>query len=324
MAKLVRWGILSTGRIADRFTSDLKKAQGAEVVAVASRSFTRAEIFAAKHRIARAYGSYEELARDPEIDVIYIATPHNFHKEHTLLCLANGKHVLCEKPFAINAKEARQMTAYARERNLFLMEAMWSRFNPVYQRAMQWINEGLIGEVRMLKADFGFRTAWQPEGRLLNPVLAGGSILDVAVYPLALASHLFGLKPVAIQALAHMGASGVDEQAGIVLKYANGQLAVLASAIRTRIPNQALILGSEGLIWLPVFWRARLAVLWRSKKMPRITWGAPGYQFEAAEVDSCLRQNRIESTVMPLAESIAITEIMDQVREMIGMQYPGE
>ncbi len=324
MVKLVRWGILGTGRIADRFIVDLKKVPGAEALAVASRSYTRAEFFAAKHHIPQIYSSYEELVKDPEIDVIYIATPHNFHKEHTLLCLTNGKHVLCEKPFAVNAKEARQMIAYAREKNLFLMEAMWSRFNPVYQRAMQWVNEGLIGEVRMLKADFGFRTAWQPEGRLLNPALAGGSILDVAVYPLALASHLFGLKPVAIQALAHVGASGVDEQAGIALKYANGQLAVLSSAIRTRIPNQALILGTEGLIWLPVFWRARLAVLWRSRKMPRITWGGIGYQYEAAEVGSCLSQNKIESTLMPLAESLAIVEIMDQIREKIGMQYPGE
>lgn len=324
MTKLVRWGILGTGRIAGLFSTDLKKTRDAAAMAVASRSYERAENFAAKHHIPRVYGCYEALAKDPEIDVIYIATPHSHHKEHTLLCLANGKHVLCEKPFAVNAKEARQMIAYARERNLFLMEAMWSRFNPVYQRAMQWVNEGLVGEVRMLKADFGFRTVWEPEGRLLNPALAGGSILDVAIYPLAMASHLFGLRPAAIHALAHKGASGVDEQAGIVLKYANGQLAVLASAIRTRIPNQALILGTEGLIWLPVFWRARLAVLWRSRKIPRITWGRIGYQYEAAEVGSCLRQNRIESTVMPLAESIAIAEIMDQVRAMIGMQYPGE
>ena len=324
MTAFIRWGILSAGRIADRFAGDLKKTPGAKVVAVAARSAQRAAAFAAKHSIPRAYGSYEELAKDPDIDVIYVGTTHNFHREHTLLCLENGKHVLCEKPFALNAAEARQMIACAHEKKLFLMEAMWSRFNPTYMRAMRWINDGLIGEVRMLKADFGFKAPWEPERRLLNPTLAGGSILDVGIYPIALASNLFGLQPSHIQALAFLGTTGVDEQAGMILKYAHGQLALLSSAVRTRIPNNALIIGTEGMVWMPVFWRARLALLWRPKKLPRITWGTAGYQFEAIEVGQCIREKRIESTVIPLAESLALMETMDQIREKIDLKYPGE
>ncbi len=324
MTAYVRWGILSAGRIADRFAGDLKKTPGAKVVAVAARSTQRAAAFAAKHSIPRAYGSYEELAKDPDVDVIYVGTTHNFHIEHTLLCLENGKHVLCEKPFAINAAEARQMIACAREKKLFLMEAMWSRFNPVYMRAMRWINDGLIGEVRMLKADFGFRAPWEPERRLLNPALGGGSILDVGIYPIALASHLFGMQPSHIQALAFLGTTGVDEQAGMILKYANGQLAVLSSAVRTQIPNNALIIGTEGMVWMPVFWRARLALLWRPRKLPQITWGTAGYQFEAIEVGQCIREKKIESTAIPLAESLALMETMDQIREKIDLKYPGE
>ncbi len=176
----------------------------------------------------------------------------------------------------------------------------------------------------MLKADFGFKAPWEPERRLLNPALAGGSILDVGIYPIALASHLFGMQPSHIQALAFLGTTGVDEQTGMILKYAHGQLALLSSAVRTRIPNNALIIGTEGMVWMPVFWRARLALLWRPKKLPRITWGTAGYQFEAIEVCQCIREKKIESTIIPLAESLALMETMDQIREKIDLKYPGE
>ncbi len=324
MVALIRWGILSAGRMADRFAADLRKTPGTEVVAVAARSIQRAEAFAAKHHISRAYGSYEALAKDPDIDVVYVATTHNFHMSHTLLFLENGKHVLCEKPLALNAIEARQMIACASEKRLFLMEAMWSRFNPAYKRAMQWVKDGLIGEVRMLKADLGFRASWEPERRLLNPALAGGSILDVGIYPLALASHLFGPKPSEIQALAFLGATGIDEQAGVMLQYSQGQLALLSSAIQTRTPHNAFIMGTNGMIWIPMFWRARLAVLWRSRKLPRIAWGKAGYQYEAAEVSQCIREGKLESAIMTLAESLALMEMMDQIREKIDLNYPGE
>lgn len=204
------------------------------------------------------------------------------------------------------------------------MEAMWSRFNPAYQRAMHWIQNGLIGEVRMLKADFGFRAPWEPEQRILNPVLGGGSILDVGIYPIALASQLLGTQPTDIQALAHLGATDVDEQAGIILKYPRGQLALLSSAVRTRTLHNAFIFGTEGIVWMPLFWRARLSVLWRSKKLPRITWNKAGYHYEAAEVNRCIRENQLESTAIPLADTLARMEILDQIRTQVGLKYPGE
>ncbi len=324
MSVPIRWGILSAGRIADRFTADLRKTPDTEIIAVAARSLQRATAFAARHHIPYAYGSYAELVTNPDIDVIYVATTHNFHKEHTLLCLESGKHVLCEKPFALNAAEASQMIACAQSKKLFLMEAMWTRFNPAYQRAMHWIRNGLIGEVRMVKADFGFRAPWEPEQRILNPVLGGGSILDVGIYPIALASQLLGSQPTEIQALAHLGATNVDEQASIILKYHRGQLALLSSAVRTRTLQNAFIFGTEGIVWMPMFWRARLSVLWRSKKLPRITWNKAGYQYEAAEVNRCIRENQLESTAIPLADTLARMEILDQIRTQVGLKYPGE
>jgi len=216
------------------------------------------------------------------------------------------------------------MIVLAGEKRLFLMEAMWSRFNPVYRRAMQWIKEGLIGEVRILNADLGFRAAGQSGNRLFDPALAGGSILDVGVYPIALASHLFGSRPSEIQALASLGTTGVDEQAGIMLQYPQGQLALLSSAIQTRTPHNAFIMGTRGMIWIPMFWRARLAVLWRSRKLPRVTWGRAGYRYEAAEVSQCIREGKVESPTVTLAESLALMETMDQIREKIGLRYPGE
>ncbi|HOC57430.1 MAG TPA: Gfo/Idh/MocA family oxidoreductase [Verrucomicrobiota bacterium] len=324
MTAPVRWGILGAGAISHRFVSDLKQVAGAQAVAVGARSAERAAAFAAQFGIARSHGSYEELAAEPQVDCIYIGTPHNFHQAHTLLCLEHDKHVVCEKPFAINAEQARRMIARARERKLFLMEAMWSRFNPVYVRARQWIASGLIGEVRMLKADFGFAAARKPEGRLFNPKLGGGSLLDVGIYPLSLASHLFGPRPSAIQAVGRLGPTGVDEQAAIVLQYPEDQLALLSCAIRTRTAQNALIIGTAGKVWLPAFWRARLAVLRRPKQAPRITWGKAGYRFEAAEAVQCIRAGRTESSTMPLDESLAIMETMDRIRQRIGLKYPGE
>jgi predicted dehydrogenase len=324
MVKVVRWGILGAGRMADRFAIDLKKAAGAEIIGVAARSSQRAQAFAKRHHIPDACDSYEALATHPAIDVIYVATTHNFHRAHTLLCLENGKHVLCEKPLATTADEAQEMVDCARAKQLFLMEAMWSRFNPCHQRAMQWANDGLIGEIRMLQADFGFRGAWEPERRLLNAELAGGSLLDVGVYPLALASQLFGGRPAQVQALAWLGSTGVDEQAGVVMKYPQGQLALLSCAIQTRTPQNAFIIGTKGTIWLPMFWRARFAVLWRAGKLPRITWGRAAFVHEAIEVNRCIEQGKTESATMPLAESLALMKTMDQIRKMIGLQYPEE
>jgi predicted dehydrogenase len=262
------------------------------------------------------------MISDPEVDVVYVATPHPFHKEHTLLCLEGGKAVLCEKPMAVHAGQVREMVAAARENGLLLMEAMWSRFNPVLVQVQQWLAEGRIGEVRMLTADFGFRTGWNPEGRLLNPALAGGALLDVGVYVVSLASLVFGGAPEQVQATAHIGETGVDEQTAMVLKYKGGGLALLACAIRTATPHAARIDGTEGAIEVPRFWHPTTAWLVRPGQEPIEATGALGYHYEAAEVMACLREGRTESEVMPLDESISIAETMDQVRAQIGLIYP--
>lgn len=324
MKNRVGWGILGAGGIATRFVSDLVKLPDARLVAVGSRSQDRAGEFASRHGVERAYGSYTELAEDEDVDVVYVATPHPFHQPHTLLCLDHGKAVLCEKPMGVNAGQVRDMVARARANDLFLMEAMWTRTLPVIQQVRKWIDQGRIGRVRMLTADFGFRTGWNPDGRLLNPVLAGGALLDVGVYVLAMASMVFDGNPVAVHALAHIGETGVDEQTAMVLSYEDGALALLSCAIRTGTPQQARIDGTDGSIDIPDFWHATRATLAVRGEAPIEHTGDSGYHYEAAEVMACLRAGKKESDLVPLDESIAIAAIMDQMREQIGLVYPME
>ncbi len=324
MDKRIGWGILGAGSIARKYATDLGNLPAARLVAVGSRSADKAARFAGEVGVERSYGSYASMIADPEVDVVYVATPHPFHKEHTLLCIEAGKAVLCEKPMAVHGGQVREMVAAAREHDLFLMEAMWSRFNPVLVQVRQWLAERRIGEVRMLTADFGFRTGWNPEGRLLNPSLAGGALLDVGVYVVSLAALVFGGAPEQVQAAAHIGETGVDEQTAMVLKYTGGGLALLACAIRTVTPHMARIDGIKGAIEIPRFWHPTRARLIRPGQEPVEVTGAFGYHHEAAEVMACLRQGKTESETMPLDESISIAETMDKVRTQIGLGYPAE
>jgi len=323
MNHTVGWGILGAGRIAGKFATDAKLVPGARLVAVGSRSTEKGAEFARQNGIERSYGSYAELVADPDVDAIYVATPHPMHCEHTLLALDAGKAVLCEKPFAVSAAEARRMIERARARKLFLMEAMWTRLNPITVQVRQWLAEGRIGEPRLATIDFGFRAAWNPESRLLNPALAGGALLDVGVYVLAYASMIFG-RPAQIQAAADIGATGVDEQTALVLKYGGGKLASLTCAVRTSTPQGARIDGTEGAIEIPAFWYATAARLIRPKEDPVEATGAHGFQYEIAEATSCLAAGQTESAAMPLDETLAIAETMDEVRRQIGLKYPFE
>jgi predicted dehydrogenase len=324
MSKVIGWGILGAGSIAAKFATDLNKLEDARLVAVGSRSREKAAAFAEQWGVERGYGSYAEMLADPEVDAVYVATPHPFHRPHTLLCLEAGKAVLCEKPMAVNAGEVRAMVEAARASGLFLMEAMWSRFNPVMVQAKQWLDEGLIGEPRMLTADFGFSARFDPQARLFNPELAGGALLDVGVYVVSLASWVFGGAPEEVHAAAEIGSTGVDEQTGMVLRYAGGRLALLSCAIRTRTPHSARIDGTDGAIEVPAFWHPTTARLIRPGAEPLEARGSFGYQHEAAEVMACLRAGQTESATMPLDESIGIAETLDRVRATIGVQYPME
>jgi predicted dehydrogenase len=326
MAEKIRWGLLSTARIAGNFAAGLAALPDAEIVAVGSRSQESADQFADRLNIPRRHSSYEALAHDPDVDVIYIGTPHPLHAENTLLCLEAGKHVLCEKPFALNTAQAERMVDTARRQQRFLMEAMWTRFQPAWVRIREIIAAGTIGEVRMLLADFGFRTDWNPEGRLLNPALGGGGLLDVGIYPITLAAMLFG-QPEQITSAAHLGETGVDEQGAVILAYNGGQLASLTFGVRTKTPMVATICGTEGSIHVPApWWKAQKFVLTVGDKNEThdFPFIANGYEYEAAEVGRCIRQGQLESAVMPLDETLANLRVLDQIRAQWGLRYPGE
>jgi len=322
-----RWGILGTGNIASQFARGLAALDDAELVAVGSRTADSAEAFGERFSAPRRHSSYAALASDPDVDAIYVATPHPLHHNNTIMCLESGKAVLCEKPFAINATEAQSMIATARARGVFLMEAMWTRFLPHIVRLRELLAAGTIGEVRMLQVDFGFRTSFNPQGRLFDPALGGGALLDVGIYPVSLASMILG-TPQRVTGMAHLGETGVDEQSAMIFGYAGGQLALLSQAIRTNSPHEALLLGTVGKIRVHSSW-------WKSTTITLSVDGRPdelidlpevgnGYNYEAAEVGRCLRAGRTESNVMPLDETLAIMRTLDEVRAQWGLRYPGE
>jgi predicted dehydrogenase len=323
----IRWGILGTGRIAGDFATGLTALPDAELAAVGSRSAEAGAAFAARFRPTRTHASYEALASDPDVDVVYVATPHPFHHANARLCLEAGKPVLCEKPFTLNAAQARDLVALARERELFLMEAMWSRFLPSFIEVRRLVDEGVIGDVRLLSADFGFQKAFDPSHRLFDLAMGGGALLDVGVYLASLASMFLG-TPQETRALAQIGASGVDEQAALILGYDGGRLAQLTAAISVATPQEATIVGTNGWIRLhPLWWRATRLTIAANGREPE-TVDAPfagnGYCHEAAEAMRCLRAGVLESPLMPLDETIAILETMDRVRADWGLRYPGE
>ncbi|ANY72597.1 dehydrogenase [Paenibacillus ihbetae] len=323
----IKWGIMGTGWIAQQFASDLALVSNGEALAVGSRTAGSAAEFASKYDIPRSYGSYEELVQDPDIDVIYIATPHPLHHENVRLCLDAGKAVLCEKPFTINSRELEDLVAAARERKLFLMEAMWTRFLPPIVKVREWLKEGRIGEVRLLKADFGFRSGWNPEGRLLNLQLGGGALLDAGIYPVSFASMIFGAEPDGIWSTAHIGETGVDEQFSVILSYDSGKTASLNGAIRLGLNNEAYIYGTNGHIHIPSFLNAKSATLHVDGE-DTVHFNDDrkeiGYAFEAYEVGRCLAEGRLESDVIPLNESVAIMKLLDQIRGQWGLKYPSE
>lgn len=328
MAASIRWGILGTGNIAHKFAEGLKSCESAELAAVGSRAQDTADRFGDEFNVPRRHASYEALAADPNVDVIYVSTPHPMHRPNTILCLENGKSVLCEKPFTVNAREAREVVDVARRSGKFLMEAMWTRYLPIIRQAHAWVNEGAIGEVRMVEASFGFRGGTDETSRLMAPELAGGGLLDVGVYPISLASFICGGAPEDIVSMAQLSSTGVDEQAAMVLKYKGGALAVLSCAIRTNTLHTAVIMGTEGMIVIDAqFWCGTTATLDRAGEKPlrkELPLKGNGYNYQADEVAACIRAGKVESDHMTWAESISIMETMDRIRAQWGVKYPME
>jgi predicted dehydrogenase len=325
----IRWGILSTGHIAERFAKALKGLPEAERYAVASRTQGKAEAFAKEHGFRKAYGSYQALAEDPEVDVIYIGTPHVFHLENTLMCLRAGKAVLCEKALTINVREAEEMIRVAREEKVFLMEAMITPHVPLIKKIIRWIREGKIGEVRMIRASRCIERSFDKEARQLNLSLGGGSLLDLGVYPIAFAATILEREPVEAFGTAHIGEWGTDEQGAALLRYDNGTIADITFALRTETVNDAFIHGTEGFIHIDeIFAVPHRATRYDKEKKVVEQLEEPvrgqGLGYEAEEVMRCLREGLSESPLMPLDRSLQIMRTMDRIREPWGMRYPND
>jgi len=325
MSDPIRWGILGTGKIARQFAIGLRVLPDAQLLAVGSRTAAAAAAFGAEFQVPHCHANYEALAHDPDVDVIYVATPHACHKENTLLALAAGKAVLCEKPFTINAREAAEVVACARAKKLFLMEAMWTRCFPLMDKLRAMLASQAIGEVRMLTADFGFRAEYHEEPRLFDRAVGGGALLDVGVYPVSFASMLFG-SPMQITSTANLGPTSVDEEAGIILSHTQGQLAVLTTAIRMDTAQEAILSGTQGRFRIHrPWWRPTAMTLSRdgqADEVQEFPLEGNGYQFEAAEVMRCLRAGKLESDLMPLDETLAIMKTLDAIQAQWGLKYP--
>jgi predicted dehydrogenase len=322
--KKVRWGIVGPGGIAAQFANDLPLAPGAELAAVGSRSAETAAAFAERYGFARSYGSYAELAADPGVDVVYVATPHAQHLAAALLCVEAGKAVLVEKPITLDLASAAQLVQAARSRNVFLMEAMWMRLNPAIRKIAELVEEGAIGWVSAIHADFGLQGPFPAEHRLRNPRLGGGALLDLGVYPINLA-HLIMGSPASVQSWAHLTPEGVDENTGVLLGWQAGAVAALTCSINGESRNAASITGTDGRIDIPPgFYVPREFTLTRAGKAPetfQFPFEGNGYQFEAAEVQRCLLAGELESPLMPHTTTLEIMTLLDAIREEIGVTY---
>jgi len=319
----IRWGILATGGIAAAFVEDLRLLPDAVVAAVGSRSAEAAQRFATTYGIPRAHGSWQALVDDPDVDVVYVATPHPAHHAATLACLRAGRPALTEKPFTVDLAGATELVELARQRRIFLMEAMWTRCFPIVAEALRLVGDGAIGRVTSVHADFGFVGPDDPAHRLYARELGGGALLDIGVYPVTLA-HLFLGPPDAVRAWADLGPQGTDRNTGMIFGYASGALAALTCSLVGDTPRTAVITGTAGRIELPGnFFAPDRMTVYRGTRAETIVLEheGRGYHFEAAEVHRCLRAGRTESPLVPLSESLAVMSTLDRVRAEIGVVY---
>ncbi|NPD46115.1 MULTISPECIES: Gfo/Idh/MocA family protein [unclassified Lentimicrobium] len=324
MAKIIKWGILGLGNIAHKFASDLLLDDGSSLEAVASRDPHNAGNFALQYQSAKAYSSYQDLADDSEVDIIYIATPHTFHYENTMMCLKAGKSVLCEKAFGMNSKEVENMITEAKKRNLFLMEALWTRFIPATEKLLELVDQNTLGEIKHIRADFGFIADKNPNRRLFNKKLGGGSLLDVGIYPVYLSLLLLGL-PKEIIAKAQMTKSQVDSYCAMLFDYPNGEKAILESSIESATPVEAYIYGTKGSIKMHKNFHhsKKLSIKLNGQKNEtiQIDYIGHGYYHEIREVISCLRNYKTESSKMPHQMSLDLIKTLDRIRSQIGLTY---
>jgi len=323
---IIKWGIIGPGKIAGKFAADLLLLDDHELTAVASRNIDRAESFASEYQGQRAYGSYEAIMNDEDVDIIYIATPHPYHHEWTIKCLNAGKHVLCEKPLGINLQQVKDMIEASEKNQKFLMEALWSRFNPAILSVLDEIQNGIIGEPNYITADFTFYNNPPLDGRLLNPHLAGGSLLDIGIYPIFLAYQILGVPDGIKSHGVFHEKTGVDTMMSATFNYKNAT-AQLSSSIMTESEMVAKIAGKKGSIYIDSRWHEadgyRINTANRDEhfKIPKT---GNGYYHEIIECGNCIRNEQIQSEKWSHQNSIDLIKIMDSIRKEIGLVYPFE
>ncbi len=322
-----RWGIIGPGRIARKFAECINALPNSNVQAIASRSAKDINQLVSKMHAQVGYQSYEELVQDKNIDAIYIATPHRFHYDNAMLCLEHSKPALVEKAFTVNALEAEKLSLEAKKKGIFLMEAMWTRFLPVYQQVERWLKGGRIGEVQLATSSLGFVARRDLKDRLLNPALAGGAVLDLGVYAMAVTQFIFHNAPVSIKAQGYIGESGVDEAISASLDYGEGRFSQFACTFLTRPSMKVEIFGTKGEITIhPVYNSAEGATLKinRREKSVRLPHRINGFEFQIEEVQRCIKAGKLESSLMPISDTIDNLHVLDEVRKQVGISYSFE
>jgi len=331
----VRWGIIGSGHIANKFAECIQSVDHAELIACSSKDADKAEQFKKRHHLAFSYGDYEEMLRNPAIDAVYIATTHNFHYENALLCIHYGKHILCEKAFTVNAAQAKEVFKQAKEKNLFVMEAMWTRFLPATRWMKEQIQNGAIGKPISVFNRFGFKFAYDPSSRLFNASLAGGGLLDLGIYSVSIACDIFGNKPVKVSSMAKIGQTGVDEQASAIMMYKQGQIANLSWSILSEYDNETIVFGTTGKIVLNHTSAPTKATLIqyqiknsgtdaREPAVEFVSLHSNGFENEIKEATERIMNGELQSPTIRWEDTVQILEICDTIRAQWDFHYPDE
>lgn len=322
---MMNWGIIGTGMIVDMFCTDFNQVEGAVLHSIYGRRTSRTMEVAYKFNIGKRFSDMDAFLSQPDLDIVYIGTPHTTHCEFAIKAMQAGKHVLCEKPFAVNEEEAKKMHQVAQDKGVFLMEALWTLYQPAIRKAMQWIETGAIGSIKLIEADFGDVLSQEPTSRIQNPDLAGGALLDVGIYPVLLANAVMQSKPSHVKATCHFTKTGVDETTSMTFEYP-GAVASLSASVALRTKWCATIYGTKGYIEIPEFFRAKEAVLMSESSEAYFMDRSPGlgYQHEAQAVTDLVREGQMESPIVSKQFTQSLIQTLDAVRNDMGLKYPFE
>lgn len=323
---MIHWGVIGTGMIVDMFCSDFSAVEGANLHSIYGRRLEEAQRVADKFDFDHVFSDFDAFLNQAELDVVYIGTPHNTHAEFAIKAMQAGKHVLCEKPFAVNEKEVKAIIDTAKETDRFVMEALWTLYLPAVRKALEWIDNDAIGEVRLITADFGDVLSKDPNSRIRNPQLAGGALLDVGIYPVLLSNAVTKSVPYCVSANALMTDTGVDETTTMSFKYGENTTASLGASVAVKTKWNAVIYGTKGHIEIPEFFRAKEAILntYTNEEYFLDKSEGLGYQHEAQAVTKLVASGATESKLVPHSFSLDLVRTLDKVREEIGLRYPFE